>query len=244
MKNMQIQTERCTIRRFTREDIDSFMTYRNNPDWMRHQGLKGLTKAAYEEALLGEPSLEAGMQLAIVHTDTEQLLGDLYLSQEGDEVWIGYTIHPAHARKGYAYEAVRALIDSLRDAGWTQIKAGVLPENTASIRLLEKLDFHYAATVDGERIYTLPIERRDHTMAIQHKVKLTVLRKTCYEDLQTEYLADPKSGACPYFEEGQVFMIENDDFFRMLHGTFCAEAWDCISRYVYAGLQGGSIMRG
>ena len=34
------------------------------------------------------------------------------------------------------------------------------------------------------------------------------------------------------------------EFFRMLHGTFCAEAWDCISRYVYAALQGGSIMQG
>ena len=25
---------------------------------------------------------------------------------------------------------------------------------------------------------------------------------------------------------------------------FCSEAWDAISRYIYAGLQGGSIMRG
>lgn len=24
---------------------------------------------------------------------------------------------------------------------------------------------------------------------------------------------------------------------------FCSEAWDAISRYIYAGLQGGSIMR-
>ena len=24
----------------------------------------------------------------------------------------------------------------------------------------------------------------------------------------------------------------------------CSEAWDAISRYIYAGLQGGSIMRG
>lgn len=25
---------------------------------------------------------------------------------------------------------------------------------------------------------------------------------------------------------------------------FCSEAWDAISRYIYAGLQGGSIMNG
>ena len=26
--------------------------------------------------------------------------------------------------------------------------------------------------------------------------------------------------------------------------AFCAEAWDAISRYVYAAIQGGSIMKG
>ena len=76
------------------------------------------------------------------------------------------------------------------------------------------------------------------------KCKITVLRRELFEDLQQEYLADPQSGRCPYFREGQEFLLEGDDFFRMLHGSFCAEAWDCISRYVYAALQGGSIMRG
>ena len=28
-----------------------------------------------------------------------------------------------------------------------------------------------------------------------------------------------------------------------MNGKFCGEAWDAISRYVYAALQGGSIMR-
>ena len=30
-----------------------------------------------------------------------------------------------------------------------------------------------------------------------HKCKITVLRKECYNDLQEQYLADPKSGPCP-----------------------------------------------
>ncbi|MDL2225318.1 TIGR04076 family protein [Eubacteriales bacterium OttesenSCG-928-M02] len=81
-------------------------------------------------------------------------------------------------------------------------------------------------------------------MANKYKCKVTVLRKELYRDLQEEYLADPQSGKCPYFEEGQAFLVEGDDFFRMMHGQFCAEAWDCISRYVYAALQGGSIMQG
>ena len=76
------------------------------------------------------------------------------------------------------------------------------------------------------------------------KCRITVLRRECFEDLQEKYLADPKSGKCPFFEDGQEFIVTMDDFFRMMHGKFCAEAWDAISRYVYAALQGGSIMRG
>ena len=79
---------------------------------------------------------------------------------------------------------------------------------------------------------------------MKHRCKITVLRKECFEDLQQQYLADPHSGPCPYFEVGQEFILEQDDFFRLLHGRFCAEAWDAISRYVYAALQGGSIMEG
>ena len=54
----------------------------------------------------------------------------------------------------------------------------------------------------------------------------------------------PQIGQMRIFEDGQEWVIENNDFFLMMNGSFCAEAWDAISRYVYAGLQGGSIMRG
>ena len=80
--------------------------------------------------------------------------------------------------------------------------------------------------------------------SMKHKCKITVLKRECYRNLQKEYLADPESGPCPYFHEGQEIMVDSDNYFRMLNGTFCAEAWDCISRYVYAALQGGSIMQG
>ncbi len=54
---------------------------------------------------------------------------------------------------------------------------------------------------------------------MQHKCKVTVIDKKCFHDLQEKYLADSDSG------------------------SQCAEAWDCISRYIYTALQGGSIMR-
>lgn len=79
---------------------------------------------------------------------------------------------------------------------------------------------------------------------MKYTCKITVLRRELYQDLADQYLADPQSGKCPYFKDGQEFIVDSQDFFRMMNGKFCSEAWDCISRYVYAALQGGSIMRG
>lgn len=101
---------------------------------------------------------------------------------------------------------------------------------------------------------------------MRHKVKVTVLDKKLYPELQRQYCADPYSGECPCYHVGDEFMFYRDDvrddFWHMGLDTlvrttgdvqtvaggpnmpFCSEAWDAISRYIYAGLQGGSIMKG
>lgn len=99
-------------------------------------------------------------------------------------------------------------------------------------------------SAESKDFFYVQSETNNNSKIMKHKCKITILKRECYKDLQENYLADPKSGPCPYFREGQVIMVDSDNFFRMLNGTFCAEAWDCISRYVYAALQGGSIMQG
>lgn len=61
---------------------------------------------------------------------------------------------------------------------------------------------------------------------MEHKVKLTVIDKKLYPELQGQYCADPNTVA------GGP---------KLPH---CSELWDAISRYIYTGLQGGSIMHG
>ncbi len=103
------------------------------------------------------------------------------------------------------------------------------------------------AMAAGSSVLSAKSEESNHSddrKNMKHKCRITVLKRECYKDLQEKYLADPKSGPCPFFREGQEIIVDSDNFFRMLNGTFCAEAWDCISRYVYAALQGGSIMNG
>ena len=109
---------------------------------------------------------------------------------------------------------------------------------------------------------------------MEHKVKVTVLDKKLYPELQTQFCANPVSGKCPCYNVGDEFLFERndekDDFWHMGAGTlvksgkadadlarspgtahcgekgvpYCSEAWDAISRYIYTGLQGGSIMHG
>ncbi len=81
---------------------------------------------------------------------------------------------------------------------------------------------------------------------MQHECRITVLDTKVFPEYQEKYLADPKSGPCPCFRKGDTFLLkrtaERDDFYHLMNGKFCGEAWDAISRYVYTALQGGSIM--
>ena len=101
---------------------------------------------------------------------------------------------------------------------------------------------------------------------MKHQCKVTVLDTKVFPELQEKYLANPKSGPCFCYHPGDEFLFrrddEHDDFWHMGINTlvktsgnadetaggpkmpFCSEAWDAISRYIYAALQGGSIMNG
>ncbi len=101
---------------------------------------------------------------------------------------------------------------------------------------------------------------------MKHKVKVIVIDKKLYPELQEQYCTNPLSGPCPCYNVGDEFIFyrdnERDDFWHMGLNTivktnsdlnaiaggpkmpFCSEAWDTVSRYIYEGLQGGSIMKG
>ena len=146
-------TERCRVRPFEESDIEAFMSYRNNLDWMQFQGFKGKKYLEYKAALLQQPKFREGVQLAVANRQTGELLGDLYLKLEQNACWIGYTIAPQFARQGFAFEVVSKLLLQLRQAGLTQVKAGVEEQNLASIALLKKLGFTQIGIDDSELIF-------------------------------------------------------------------------------------------
>lgn len=74
---------------------------------------------------------------------------------------------------------------------------------------------------------------------MRHECEITVLETKVFREYQEKYLAHPNSGPCPYFKAGDTFRLkrtsEQDDFYHLMNGKFCGEAWDAISRYVYIG---------
>lgn len=148
--NFPIETERCLIRAINRKDLPEFMIYRNNPEWMKFQGLKLLSFEAYEQKLFDEINQQEELQLVVIKRDENQLIGDLYLRKEGKEIWMGYSINPEYSRRGYAFETTHELISEISKSGHYEIiKVGILPQNDASRHLIFKLGFKFSF-FDGE----------------------------------------------------------------------------------------------
>ncbi len=129
------------VRPFIESDIDDFMVYRNDLEWMRYQNFKGRSRQEYSNALLRDCTLSDGKQLAIVHKADNRLIGDLYIKQEDCTFWVGYAISPQYAKQGFAFEVVLVVLGALKTMGVKLVKACVARENAASIGLLEKLGF-------------------------------------------------------------------------------------------------------
>ena len=69
----------------------------------------------------------------------ERLIGLIHkVAEEGDRIELGYAILPAEKNRGYASEALQAMIGALFAKGFRVVEAGAFAENAASQRVMEK----------------------------------------------------------------------------------------------------------
>jgi ribosomal-protein-alanine N-acetyltransferase len=61
--------------------------------------------------------------------------------RDPEAVEIGYTVFPEHRRRGYAGEAVVALLEQARAQGVRRFVASVAPENEPSLAIVRRLGF-------------------------------------------------------------------------------------------------------
>ena len=143
---MFMETERLRLRNVLLKDVDTIYDYRNNEICARYQrgqtkdfdGIFKLVKRRTNDIL----SVDAPCMVAVVLKDSDELVGEIVVMPEDGTISLGYTFSYKHHRKGYAFEALTALIDLLHERypEWDFISF-TEPENSASMELLKKLGY-------------------------------------------------------------------------------------------------------
>ena len=141
-----IETARLILRNVAAKDADNMYDYRNNEICARYQ--RGQTKAYNGIVALVERrkndvvSVDAPFMVAVALKDTDEMVGEIVVMPKDGTISLGYTFSYKHHRKGYAYEALTALINMLHKQypKWDFISF-TEPENEPSMALLKKLGY-------------------------------------------------------------------------------------------------------
>ena len=160
---LPIRTERLVLRRYRHDDRAAFVGMRRDPEVARHQSWDADYSVEAADAFLAEMTTAAfwrpGRWLQIAVECDGTFVGDVAFWPDPHEpfVEIGYSLRLEYQHRGYASEAVVALVRLLRDHGTEVVVAGCDLDNTSSARLLERLGFAFTGIEDAERIYRLAI---------------------------------------------------------------------------------------
>jgi len=153
-----IETARLRLRNVQARDVDIMYDYRNNEICARYQrgqtrdyeGILALVHRRMDDVV----SVDAPFLMAVARKDTDELIGEIVVMPNDGTISLGYTFSYRHHRKGYAFEALTALINMLHEKypAWDFISF-TDPENIASMELLKKLGYQnmgYVAAKDSQ----------------------------------------------------------------------------------------------
>lgn len=141
----QLTTARLVIRLLQPTDREAFLSYRNDPEVVRHQSWTKITAEEaddfLQQAATATPSPGHRLPLAIT-LPGGLLIGDclLQLAEDGHQGEISFTLSPLYQGQGYGLEAVRALLEyAFGTLKLHRITAVTDARNTASAKLLLRL---------------------------------------------------------------------------------------------------------
>jgi RimJ/RimL family protein N-acetyltransferase len=153
-----IETERLLLRRSRPEDAETISAYRSDPQVHRYQGWERTDPEGIRteiELMAGRAPGEPGgwVQLSVEERDGGLLVGDVGLSPADGEpsvIKVGYTITPDRQGRGYATEAVRALISyAFEVLGAEVVRAYASASNLPSIKVAEKVGMRLMERFEG-----------------------------------------------------------------------------------------------
>ena len=172
-----LETDRLVLRNVAVKDADIMYDYRNNEICARYQ--RGQTKdyegitALVEKRKSDVVSVESPFMVAVAFKETDEMVGEIVVMPNDGTISLGYTFSYKHHRKGYAFEALTALVNLLHEQypQWDFISF-TEPENEPSMALLKKLgykDMGYIASMDSQVFgkWTTPATDEEIAQAIQ-----------------------------------------------------------------------------
>jgi RimJ/RimL family protein N-acetyltransferase len=151
---MEFTTSRLVLDALRVADAEMLFGYRAHPDVARYQGWRPATVGEAQDFIEAQAMVEPNtpdswFQRAIRLRDSDVLIGDLGLhfpSGAGDSIEFGISLAPAYQGKGYAREALRAVLAwSFGELGRHRVHASVDPRNLASMSLLRALGMRQEA---------------------------------------------------------------------------------------------------
>jgi RimJ/RimL family protein N-acetyltransferase len=145
-----LHTERLLLRPLADSDVDPLYEIHGNRDHMRFTSWTE-SRAACETWLRRYESLRSTNGFApwtIEYRAEQRVIGWGGLNIDPfDPGWgpeVSYFIHPAYEGRGFATELVRASLEhGFRDLALPKIGAFAMPQNQASIHVLEKCGFQF-----------------------------------------------------------------------------------------------------
>lgn len=153
-----LDTERLVLRRSRPGDAETISAYRSDPEVHRHQGWERTDMDEVRKQInemVGRAPGEPGgwVQLSVVESGSGSLIGDVGLSVadgESDVMKLGYTIAPAFQGRGYATEAVGALVSYVFDKLEAEVvRIYASTDNIPSIRVAEKVGMRLVERFEG-----------------------------------------------------------------------------------------------
>lgn len=150
-----ITTARLTLREFVPADADFVHALMNSPGWLQFIGDRQIRSTEDARRYLEAGPIASYARhgfglLQVLTRDAATRVGMCGLLQRDslEEVELGFAFLPAHAGRGYATEAARAVLADARERlGLCRVAAVVQPDNAASFRVLAKLGFHFERQV-------------------------------------------------------------------------------------------------
>ena len=155
---MQMQTDfttpRLVLSALTLDHAAFIEKLLNSPGWLQFIGDRNVRSEAEAYAYINMINKNPSITYWTVSLpDNPAPIGVISLIQREYLEFpdIGFAFLPEFSGQGYAYEAASAVLDHLRTgSNYSQVYAAALPVNTASIKLLIKLGFHFERSAHFE----------------------------------------------------------------------------------------------